>query len=155
MTDDAAPGEPIAAEPAARVRASFARQSLMTSFGATITALAPGRCEITAPILPHARQQHDVGHAGLTFALGDSAAGYAALSLIPEGAEVMTTEMKINLLAPAAGDRLIATGRVIKAGRRLSVVTAEVVAVTDRAQGSPTRRLIAILQGTMIPLSAG
>ena len=153
MDDEAALATPLAAELAARIRASFARQSLMTSFRATITDLAPGRCEITAPILPHARQQHDVGHAGLTFALGDTAAGYAALSLMPEGAEVMTAEMKINLLAPAAGDRLVATGRVVKTGHRLSVVTAEVVAEFDAPSRTPGRRLIAILQGTMVPVT--
>ena len=131
----------------AKVRESFARQRLMTTFGAEITALSPGQCEITAPILPLARQQHDVGHAGLTFAIGDTAAGYAALTLMPEGAEVMTAEMKINLLAPAQGDRLIATGRVVKAGRRLTVVTAEVA-----AEAAGKRRLIAVLQGTMVPV---
>lgn len=135
---------------AAKLRASFARQSLMATFGAELTAIRPGECEITAPILPLARQQHDVGHAGLTFALGDTAAGYAALSLMPEAAEVMTAEMKINLLAPAAGERLIAIGRVVKAGRRLTVVTAEV-----HAEAGGTRRLIAVLQGTMVPVGAG
>ncbi|MDI3336526.1 PaaI family thioesterase [Defluviimonas aestuarii] len=139
--------ETLAPERDAKVRESFARQRLMTTFGAEITALSPGHCEITAPILPLARQQHDVGHAGLTFALGDTAAGYAALTLMADGAEVMTAEMKVNLLAPAKGDRLIATGRVVKAGRRLSVVTAEV-----EAEVAGERRLIAVLQGTMVPV---
>jgi len=133
-------------ETGARVRASFARQSLMQTFGASLDALAPGRCTISAPIGANARQQHGVGHAGLTFALGDTAAGYAALSQMPEGAEVMTVEMKINLMAPAAGARLVATGRVVKAGRRLTVVTAEVEAETEAG----ARRTIALLQGTMI-----
>lgn len=132
-----------------KTRESFARQALMTTFGATILDLAPGACTLAAPILPLARQQHGVGHAGLTFALGDTAAGYAALTLMPEEAEVMTVEMKINLLAPAAGDRLVAEGRVIRAGRRISAVTAEVFAET--AGG---RDLIAILQGTMVPVTA-
>ena len=135
---------------AERIRASFAAQTLMRTFGAELTALAPGTCTIAAPILPGARQQQGFGHAGLTFALGDTAAGYAALSLMPEGAEVLTVEMKINLIAPAAGDRLVATGRVLKAGRRLTVVTAEVVAETGDA-----RRTVAVLQGTMIPVEAG
>ncbi|MDP3338819.1 PaaI family thioesterase [Frigidibacter sp.] len=130
----------------ARVRASFAKQSLMETFGASLDALAPGSCTITAPIGANARQQHGVGHAGLTFALGDTAAGYAALTAMPEGAEVMTVEMKINLMAPAAGARLIATGRVVKAGRRLTVVTAEVEAETEAG----ARRTVALLQGTMI-----
>ena len=134
----------------AEIRASFAAQSLMRTFGADMAALGPGTCRIEAPILPGTLQQQGFGHAGLTFALGDTAAGYAALTLMPEGAEVLTVEMKINLLAPAAGDRLIATGRVVRAGRRLSVVTAEVEAVTGES-----RRTVAILQGTMIPVDAG
>ena len=100
-----------------------------------------------APIRDLARQQHGFGHAGLTFALGDTAAGYAALTLMPPGAEVLTVEMKINLIAPAAGERLIATGRVVRAGRRLTVVTAEV-----EAEAGGRRRTIALLQGTMLPV---
>lgn len=141
MTDTLDPGRE------AKVRASFARQALMRTFGAEIAALGPGHCVIAAPVLPLARQQHGVGHAGLTFALGDSAAGYAALTLMPEEAEVLTAEMKINLMAPARGDRLIATGRVIRAGRRLTVVAAEV-----EAEAAGQRRLVAILQGTMVPV---
>ncbi|MGB3315771.1 MAG: PaaI family thioesterase [Albidovulum sp.] len=139
--------EPLYPDRDAKVRASFAKQRLMATFGVEIAALAQGMCEITAPILPLARQQHDVGHAGLTFALGDTAAGYAALTLMADEAEVMTAEMKINLLAPAEGDRLIATGRVVKAGRRLMVVTAEV-----EVEAAGNRRLIAVLQGTMVPV---
>ncbi|WP_193141821.1 MULTISPECIES: PaaI family thioesterase [unclassified Meridianimarinicoccus] len=130
------------------IRASFVRQTLMQNFGAQLTGLAPGHCEITAPILPTALQQHGHGHAGLTFALGDSAAGYAALGILPEGSEVMTVEMKINLLAPARGKALIATGKVIRAGRRLTVVQASVAAL--REDGSTVE--IALLQGTMIPV---
>ena len=130
----------------ARIRASFARQTLMETFGAELLSVAEGECRIGAPILPGARQQHDFGHAGLTFALGDTAAGFAALSVMPEGAEVLTVEMKINLLAPARGERLIAIGRVLKPGRRLVVVGAEVL-----AEEAGRRTPIALLQGTMIP----
>jgi uncharacterized protein (TIGR00369 family) len=112
-----------------RVYDSFSKQALMATFGAEITALSPGKVEITAPILPLALQQHGVGHAGLTFALADTAGGYAALSLMPEDREVMTVEAKINLLAPAKGDRLIARAEVIRAGRKLTVVRADVFAV--------------------------
>ena len=132
---------------AKRVRDSFARQSMMETLGARIVSVAPGRCEVAAPILPGACQQHGVGHAALTFALGDTAAGYAALTMLPPGCEVMTAEIKINLLAPAAGDRLIARGEAVKTGRRLSVVRAEVFAETGG-----TEKLIALLQGTMIPV---
>ncbi|MCB2137393.1 MAG: PaaI family thioesterase [Rhodobacteraceae bacterium] len=134
----------------ARIRDSFARQSLMTTFQADILSCEAGRITIAAPILPGARQQQGAGHAGLTFALGDTAAGYSALSLMPPDVEVMTAEMKINLLAPAIGERLVAEGRVVKSGKRLSVVTAEV-----HAEADGTRRLVAVLQGTMVPVRAG
>ena len=130
----------------ARVAASFAAQSLMVTFGATLISAGDGRCTIVAPILPGARQQHGFGHAGLTFALGDSAAGFAALGLMAPDHEVLTVEMKINLLAPARGDRLIAEGRVVRPGRRLMVVAAEVFAEKDGH-----RTPVALLQGTMIP----
>jgi uncharacterized protein (TIGR00369 family) len=130
-----------------RILASFARQGLMTTFGATLTQVTQGNVEITAPILPLATQQHGAGHAGLTFALADSAAGYAALTMMDEGREVMTVEAKINLMAPATGDWLIARGKVIRAGRRLTVVQAEVFAIKGENQS-----LIALLQATMIPV---
>ena len=128
-----------------RIRESFARQSLMRSFDADLLEVAPGRCRIGAPIPDWARQQHGAGHAGLTFALGDTAAGYAALSLMPEGREVMTAEIKINLMAPALGDRLEATGEVVKSGRRLTVIRAQIDAMRDDAATT-----IAVMQGTMI-----
>ncbi|ETX30208.1 phenylacetic acid degradation protein [Roseivivax isoporae LMG 25204] len=132
----------------ARIRDSFARQTLMTTFGASIRSIAPGEVELEAPILPIARQQQGYGHAGLTFALGDTAAGYAALTRAPDGHEVLTSEIKINLLSPARGDRLIARGRVVKPGRRLIVVLSEVFA---EDQGRETQ--IALLTGTMVPVA--
>jgi uncharacterized protein (TIGR00369 family) len=130
-----------------RVQASFNKQSLMETFSARLCHAEAGLCEIEAPILPGARQQQGAGHAGLTFALGDVAAGYAALTMMPEDVEVMTVEMKINLLAPAFGDLLRARGEVVQAGRRLTIVRAEVFALRDGQQ-----RSIALLQGTMIPV---
>lgn len=132
-------------DPAARIRASFARQGLMATFGAQIADIAPGAVTLTAPVTPATGQQHGAAHAGLTFALADTAAGYAALTLLPEGREVMTVEAKINLLAPAVGEHLVARGRVVRAGRRITVVTAEVAAV---AGGRETQ--VALFQGTMI-----
>ncbi len=132
-----------------RIRSSFARQSMMQTLGAEIASVSTGEVVITAPILPGSRQQHDVAHAALSFAIGDTAAGYAALTVMPEDHEVMTAEMKINLLAPGAGDILRATGRVIKPGRRLVIVTAEVHALTKGEE-----KLIALLQGTMVPVAA-
>ena len=132
-----------------RIETSFAAQSMMATLGAELGEVAPGHVTITAPILPGARQQQGFGHAALTFALGDTAAGYAALSVMPADHDVLTAELKINLLAPARGARLRGTGRVIKPGRRLVVVGAEVHALDDR--GGET--LIAILQGTMVPIA--
>ncbi|MGB3244810.1 MAG: PaaI family thioesterase [Sulfitobacter sp.] len=132
-----------------RIHTSFSAQSMMATLGAQLIEVSEGHVRISAPILPGTRQQQGFGHAGLTFSLGDSAAGYAALTLLPLDSEVVTAEIKINLIAPAIGDRLIATGRVIKPGRRLCVVTAEVHAEKDGIQ-----TLIAILQGTMVPVPA-
>lgn len=130
-----------------RIRQSFAAQSMMATLGAELCEIEPGLVRITAPLLPGTRQQQGFGHAGLTFSIGDTAAGYAALTLLPLDSEVVTAEIKINLLAPARGARLIATGRVVKPGKRLSIVTAEV-----HAEENGTQTLIAILQGTMIPV---
>ena len=130
-----------------RIRASFDQQTMMQTLGATLAGIAPGQVTITAPILPTALQQHGAGHAGLAFSLGDSAAGYSALSLMPDEAEVMTVEMKINLMAPAIGDRLVAEGRVVRAGRRIVVVAADVFAEVNGA-----RKHVAMMQGTMIPV---
>ncbi len=131
-----------------KIRASFARQSLMDTFGARIDSIGSGIVTLSAPILPLALQQHGYAHAGLTFSLADSAAGYAALTLMPPEAEVLTAEIKINLLAPASGDRLEAVGRVIKPGRRLVIVQSDVYAITGSS-----RRHVAIAQGTMVPVT--
>ncbi len=131
-----------------RITESFDKQSLMRTLGAQLDSVAAGQVVISAPILEGTRQQHGFAHAALTFALGDSAAGYSALSVMPEGYEVLTAEIKINLLAPGKGDRLRATGRVLKAGRRLVVVAADVYAIDEGREV-----LIAVLQGTMIPMA--
>lgn len=137
-------------ETEAKIRASFARQTMMETLGATLQALGPGTATIAAPILPTSLQQQGAAHAALTFAIGDSAAGYSALTLFDPQDEIMTVEMKINLLRPALGDRLVAEGRVIKPGRRLTVVQSTVYAET-----AGTRKEIALLQGTMIPMPPG
>ena len=128
-----------------KIKASFARQSYMTTLGAALDHIETGLVSIRAPMSDHILQQHGFAHAGVVFSMGDSAAGYAALTLMPAEAEVLTTEMKINLLAPASGDVIIAKGRVIKAGRRLTIVGADVYAITGDQE-----KHIAILQGTMI-----
>ena len=133
----------------ARISASFAAQGLMATVSAKIDRIEPGRVILSAPITPGVSQQSGFVHAGLTFALGDSAAGYAALTGFALDTEVVTTEMKINLLAPAQGKRLIAEGRVVRAGKRLTVVGAEVY-----AQGAGPRIHVATLLGSMMPLKA-
>ena len=131
-----------------RIRNSFDKQGLMASLNARLDSIDAGRVVISAPILPETSQQHGFAHAGLTFSLGDSAAGYSALTTMAEGAEVLTAEMKINLIAPADGERLVATGEVIKPGRRLVITRANVE--TEYADGR--RKLVAVLQGTMVPV---
>ncbi len=129
-----------------RVTNSFESQSMMKTLGARIHKVEKGKVIIEAPILPSSLQQQGYGHAGLTFSIGDSAAGYSALTMLPEDHEVMTAEIKINLLAPADGEMLRAEGCVVKSGKRLVVVTSEIYALKDGQT-----KLIAIMQGTMSP----
>jgi uncharacterized protein (TIGR00369 family) len=130
-----------------KVLTSFARQGMMRTLGATLIDVSPGRCVIAAPIRPETGQQHGFSHAGLAWSIGDSAAGYAALSLVMPGREVLTSEMKINLLAPARGLRLVAEGRVLRAGRRLIVVASDVHAEDSDGE----RRHVATMLGTILP----
>jgi len=133
---------------AEHIRDSFAKQNMMATLGARLGRIETGMVEVEAPILEGSRQQHGVAHAALAFAVGDTAAGYAALSSLGPDWEVLTSEMKINLLAPGKGDLLRATGRVIKAGRRLVVVAADVHAIDGKQE-----TLIAVMQGTMVPIA--
>jgi uncharacterized protein (TIGR00369 family) len=110
----------------ARVRASFDRQGAMLLLGATIDSLAPGCCVIVLPYREALAQQHGYFHAGITSAVADSAGGYAALTLFPASAEVLTVEFKINLIAPAHGERLVAEASVVRSGRTLTICTVEV-----------------------------
>ena len=130
-----------------RITNSFTRQGLLRTLGARIDEISTGRVVLSMPITEAHSQQHGFAHAGATFALGDSASGYAALSLMPPEAEVLTVEMKINLVAPADGNRLVAIGEVMKPGRRLIITRCTVL--VERADGK--RREAALLQGTMIP----
>lgn len=104
-----------------KVEESFARQGVMGLFGATLADVWPGGCEIHLPYRPDLSQQHGFFHAGVTSTVVDSAAGYAGFSLMGPGTSVLSVEFKINLLAPADGDLLIATGEVIKPGRNLVI----------------------------------
>jgi uncharacterized protein (TIGR00369 family) len=112
----------------ARVRASFGRQGAMKLIGAVLTRVEPGIATIELPHRADLCQQHGFFHAGMTAAIADSAAGYAAFSLFPAASSVLTVEFKINLVAPADGERLVATGRVKKSGRTLTTCEFEVVA---------------------------
>ena len=129
----------------ARIRTSFAKQGLMSTLGATLVTIAPGRVEIALTPTPKISQQHGFVHAGAVSAIADSAAGYSALSLMPPNRGVLTTEFKINLVAPASGDRILARGTVLKAGRTLTLVQSEVFAESDGRE-----RLIAFLTATMM-----
>lgn len=129
----------------ARVEASFAKQSVMETIGARLLSVAPGAVEIGLEITPRVSQQHGFVHAGIVATIADSAAGYAGLTLMPEGRGVLTAEFKINLMAPASGERLVARGRVVKSGRLLTIAQAEVEAI----EGERTRT-VALLTATLV-----
>jgi uncharacterized protein (TIGR00369 family) len=141
--------EPASAEVHARIQASFARQGLMAHLGARLAHVSAGRVRILLPARPEVTQQHGFVHAGATSAIADSAGGYAALTLFPSDADVLTVEYKLNLLAPAAGDHLEAIGTVVKSGRTLTVCQLEVYGIT-----ATDRSHIATGQQTLIRIDA-
>ena len=112
-----------------RVRASFDRQGAMRLIGARLARVEPGWVEIELPFRADLTQQHGYFHAGMTSTIADSAGGYAGYTLFPADSSVLTVEFKINLIAPARGDKLVATGRVKKSGRTLTICELEVVAM--------------------------
>ena len=118
--------EGLSAEKQNEVRASFARQGLMRAIGAELATLGPGRCAVALPFSEKVGQQHGFFHGGVIGAVADTAGGYAALSLLPAGSEVVTLEYKVNFLRPAAGDRLLAEGSVLRAGRSVTVTRVDV-----------------------------
>jgi uncharacterized protein (TIGR00369 family) len=132
---------------ARRVRASFARQTIMTTFGAQMTQVAPGEVEITMPFRADLTQQHGFLHAGVITTIVDSACGYAALTLMPPDSGVLTVEYKVNFVAPAAGERFVARGRVTKPGRTLTVCAGDVFARQDGQD-----RLVATMLTTMMAI---
>ncbi len=113
-----------------RVRDSFAKQGLMGLLGARVVEVDRGVCVIELPFRDELTQQQRYFHGAVTGAIGENAGGYAALTLAPEGREVLTVEYKVNFLAPARGEKLVARGEVLSASRRLFVCKAEVVAVS-------------------------
>lgn len=129
----------------ARVRASFAAQAAMRTIGAEIGHVAAGEVDVRLPFRDDLTQQHGFVHAGMIGAIADSAAGYAAYTLMPADAAVLSVEYKLNLMAPAAGEAFIARGRVKKSGRTLTICTADVFALRDGEE-----RLIATMLATMM-----
>jgi uncharacterized protein (TIGR00369 family) len=117
-----------------RVRESFLRQGLMEHLGAELVAVRAGECEIRARYRQELTQQHGYFYAGVTASIAGSASGYAAYSLMPADHSVLTVEYKINLVAPAAGDMLIARARVVRSGKTLKICAADVFAVKDGAE---------------------
>lgn len=128
-----------------RIRASFARQQAMELIRATMPVVEAGRTEIHLPHWQGVEQQHGFVHGGVVGMIADSAAGYAAMTVVPDGASVLTVEYKINLVAPANGEMLIARGEVLRPGRTLVLTKAEVFAVTDGQE-----KLCAVMQQTIM-----
>jgi uncharacterized protein (TIGR00369 family) len=130
------------------VRESFGKQGLMRHLGASMTDVRSGEVRIRMPFKPELTQQHGFFHAGGTSAIADTAGGYAGLTVFPRGSAVLTVEFKINLLAPAKGEALVAVGRVLKSGRTLTVCQLDVFA--EQAQDLVP---VAVGQQTLICLN--
>jgi uncharacterized protein (TIGR00369 family) len=135
---------------ATRVTASFARQQVMATIGARLVQVRPGAVEIELAFRADLTQQHGYLHAGIVTTVIDSACGYAALSLMPAGAEVLSVEFKVNLLAPAAGERFVARARVVRAGRTITVCAGDLFAINGAEE-----KLIATMLATMFGQVAG
>jgi uncharacterized protein (TIGR00369 family) len=131
-----------------QVETSFAKQAVMTLVGARLTRVEPGLIEISLPFRPDLTQQNGYLHAGIVTTIADSACGYAAYTLMPEGSSVLSVEFKVNLLRPAKGSGFVAVAEVLKPGRTLTVVRSDVFAIDDRG----TRELVATMLGTMMCL---
>ena len=129
-----------------KITQSFESQAFMSTIGAKLDLVEEGKVIISVELKPSLMQQHGFGHAGVTFSIGDSAAGYAALTTMKQNQEVLTSEMKIHLLAPADGKMLKAVGTVIKSGKRLIVVQSNIYSLHGKKD-----KLVATMLGTMVP----
>lgn len=136
-------------EYATRVRLSFGEQRAMSTIGASLGMVEPGAVDVILPFRDDLTQQDGFLHAGIVAAVADTACGYAAHTLMPATARVLSIEFKLNLLAPAVGERLEARARVIRAGRTVTVCEADVLAITGKSE-----KLIATMMGTMMTLVA-
>lgn len=130
---------------AARVRASFDKQKLMTTVGAKLETVEAGAVSIRLPFRDDLTQQHGFIHAGAIASVADSACGYAALSLMPADAGVLSIEFKVNMLSPAKGEAIIARGEVIRAGKKIMVCRADVFSINGAEE-----KVVAAMQGTMM-----
>lgn len=139
------PADPAWAD---RVRASFARQAAMATIGAALEEVAPGRVVIALPWQQPLTQQHGFLHAGMVATALDSACGYAGFSLMPADAAVLTIEFKINLLAPAKGERFRMEGLVVKPGRTITVAEGRAYAIADGRE-----KLIATMGATLMAVT--
>ena len=133
---------------AARVRASFDKQKLMATIGARLESVEAGAVSIRLPYRDDLTQQNGFMHAGAIASVADSACGYAALSLMPVGADVLSIEFKINMLSPAKGESIVARGEVIRAGKRVMVCRADVFALNGQEE-----KLVAAMQATMMAIT--
>jgi uncharacterized protein (TIGR00369 family) len=127
-----------------RIRDSFTKQDLMKTIGAELVSVTSGSVELRVPVRAGLFQQHGFVHAGVVSAIADTAAGYAAMSLLSEGTEVLTAEFKINLLSPASGEYLVARSRVVRSGKQLTVSACDVFALA-----SGLEKCVATLLGTI------
>ena len=137
------PRNPAFAE---EIKQSFAKQTIMGLIGAKLTRVEPGIVEITLPYRADLAQQHGYVHAGIVTTIADSACGYAAYTLMPPDSQVLSVEFKVNLLRPAKGEVFLASAEVVKSGKTLTVVRADVFSLDQNEQ----RTLIATMLGTMI-----
>ncbi len=129
------------------IKESFAKQTIMALIGGELTRVEPGVVEISLTYRSDLTQQHGYVHAGIITTIADSACGYAAYTLMPPNSDVLAVEFKVNLLRPAKGETFLARAEVVKSGRTLTVVRADVHAITGK-----TRELVSIMQGTMMCL---
>jgi uncharacterized protein (TIGR00369 family) len=133
---------------AEEIKASFAKQTIMGLIGAELSRVEPGIIEITLPYRADLAQQHGYLHAGIVTTIADSACGYAAYSLMPPKSEVLSVEFKVNLMRPAKGELFVALAEVVKSGRTLTVVRADVLGMDHTGK----RELVATMLGTMMCL---
>ncbi|HKW10534.1 MAG TPA: PaaI family thioesterase [Gemmatimonadaceae bacterium] len=137
--------KPLDPEYTTRVRLSFGEQRAMAMIGASLGTVAPGAVDVVLPFRDDLTQQDGFLHAGIVAAIADSSCGYAAYTLMPASARVLSIEFKLNLLAPAVGERLEARGRVIRSGSTITVCRADVAAITGESE-----KLVATMIGTMM-----